>query len=301
MEHTRRLVAPATKLEREWHALRLVYRTDEFVSGCHEDSPDFVLQRRGCDAFGVEVTALYEHEADARIDAHPHYLSDLLAGGWHMHRDDLQILGASTVEIHDKDGNLKARDVPAILRPTPPAEVHSAAIAAVIDRKNERFARYERALEDVNLVIVDHFARPRGFGDEYNATELLTPELRRTLRETGFREVFLAAETPDGSWAIRPLQMMRLLEGFYLFLGALVDFDETPEDLSHDDVARLFVHAFEHRDLDLYFSGSDGERPYAVHRGAGIQHKGDDISILDFHDFPPPQRTPLPVAASPTA
>lgn len=211
-----------------------------------------------------------------------------------MHRDDVDVLGVSTVEIHDKDGNLKARDVPAIVRPSPPPEVHSAAIAEVVGRKNARFATYERGLSHVNLIIVDHVDRRRGFGDEYNATELLTPELRCALRDSRFREVFLAAQTPVDPWAIRPLQMLRLLEGFYLFLGALVAFDGAPEDFDHDDVAPLFVHAFQNRDLDLGFSEEEEKRPCAVHRGAGVRHAGDGISILDFHDFPPPASTTPP-------
>jgi hypothetical protein len=211
-----------------------------------------------------------------------------------MHRDDIEILGVSTAEIRDKDGNVKAQNVPAIMRPSPSLEVHSSAIADVVDRKNARFATYKRGLSHVNLIVVDHFDGRRGFGEEYNATQLLASELRRALREGGFREVFLAARTPADTWAIRPLQMLRLLESFCLFLGAVVAFDEAPEDLGHEHLAPLFVRAFQHRDLDLYFSDDDEQQPCAVHRGVGINHSGDDIGILDFHDFPPPPATTPP-------
>lgn len=283
------------KYDRERRALQRVYREEQFESVRHADSPDFVLQRRGHEPFGVEVTDLYPHEADARMDAHPEYVRHLLAGGRHMHRDDVEVLGVTTVEIHDKDGKLKARGVPAILRPNPAPELRAAALANVVDRKSERYGLYEQGLTHVNLIVVDHFEGRRLPEEEYNVAELLPPGLRRALTESRFREVFLAAEQLDG-WVVRPLQMLRLLEAFYLFLGALESYDETPDDLGHEEVAPLFVHACRDRDLDLYFSSGDGDRPCAVHRGAGVRHTGDDISILDFHDFPPPASTTPPPA-----
>lgn len=283
------------KQDRELSALRRVYLPDDFESVRPQDSPDFVLRHhRAATQFGVEVTELYESQAEARIVQRPEYVSDLLAGGRHMHRDDVVVLSVSTAKIEDADGNLKAEGVPAILRKLSSPQQHAAAIAAVLRRKTARFDDYASGLSHVNLIIVDRFKNQRGLDDEYHANDLLTSELRAALQDTGFREVFLVTQKTDSTWVYRPLQQLRLLESFSLFLGALASFPDTPDSLEWADLLALFVHAMAHRDLDVYVSAPNDGPSCAVHRGAGIRHTGDNIEVLDFHDHDPPAAADLP-------
>ncbi len=98
-------IAPADphqrKLDREPACLNTVYVETEFESVRLTDRPDFILQHRSpAPPFGVEVTDLYQSESEARLAEHPDYISELLAGGDHMHRDDQETLKVSTVTIH---------------------------------------------------------------------------------------------------------------------------------------------------------------------------------------------------------
>src|SRR6266851_5683594 len=142
------------KAERERAGLDQVYLADEFEWVHHGDRPDFVLRHFGADAaFGVEITELYKTEADARAELHPGYIVDLLAGGRHMHKLDASVLKVEKVQLHDKDGNLKAADLPAIIRKIPSADEHAHAIAELLRRKTEQATGYRQDLSHVNMLI----------------------------------------------------------------------------------------------------------------------------------------------------
>src|SRR5688572_23087182 len=114
------------KQQREQAVFHAVYRDEEFDSVVHQDLPDFVVRHRGQESrFGVEITELFEMEADARAYNHPSYIGDLLAGAQPMHKDDLQAFPLSKVKITDKDGNVKDVDVPTIIREAPSPVDHS--------------------------------------------------------------------------------------------------------------------------------------------------------------------------------
>ena len=66
--------------------------------------------------FGVEVTDLYQTEANARLVNVPGYAPQLFTGGPHMHRDDVDILKVVRFSISDKDGNPKQADVPGVVQ-----------------------------------------------------------------------------------------------------------------------------------------------------------------------------------------
>jgi len=290
------------RLRRERAILRLVYDEGEFVSVEPQDVPDIVLRHPGSTAsFGVEVTELYQTESDARITRHPRYVSELLAGGVHMHRDDIAILDVASVSIRDKDGVLKQSDVPAIVRQLPSHADHAAALASTIRRKSLRVGDYEVGLSHVNLIVHDRFDMPFGPDSEYAVGEVVTRELRLALMETQFREVFLVSSTRNGQLIYRPLRMLLLLESFYLFLGALVSFEERPAEIGPDDLAPLFVHAMQASEMTVGLAGDPGDHQYAFYGGAGIRHEAGQISILDFADHPLPAPAELPSNPYPAA
>ena len=73
------------KHKRERAIFQMVYDEGVFESVSQQETPDYVLRHPGShSSFGVEITELYETEADARIIHHPRYLSELLAGGTQM-------------------------------------------------------------------------------------------------------------------------------------------------------------------------------------------------------------------------
>lgn len=96
--------------------------------------------------FGVEVTEFYDTESDARARNHPTYVSDLLAGGGHMHKDDVSVLSVARVSIQGPDGVVKQTDVSAILRELPTYDDKAKQLAAAIAKKDEDVATYEPAM-----------------------------------------------------------------------------------------------------------------------------------------------------------
>ena len=78
-----------------------------------------------------------------------------------MHKDDLSLLKVEKVQIHDKDGNLKAADLPAIIRPALSPEEHAKAILELLRRKSAQADGYRQDLSHINLLIVDRLTSQR--------------------------------------------------------------------------------------------------------------------------------------------
>jgi hypothetical protein len=139
------------KAQREQLAVRSIYDEAEFPVFIHQDRPDFVLGfATDGPRFGVEVTELFQTEANARLLHVPDYVTRLFEGEPHMHKDDISVLNVVRVAIHDKEGNLKQSDVPAVIQETPPPIVHREAIAEAIRAKDAKIANYETGLSHIN-------------------------------------------------------------------------------------------------------------------------------------------------------
>ena len=285
-----------SKSDREWASLRMVYDERRFSSVTYRDRPDFILRHRGTRGteFGVEVTDFYESEADGRATLHPDYIGQLLAGGRHMHKDDIDILAVEAFQLLDSEGNVKA-GFPGILRERMPLAQHLSAVAGVVRQKSAKARRYLSGLSHVNLIIVDRDGIVQPIPKEYSTKELLIPQLREALLDTPFQEVFLVSLVHDQR-VFRPLQMLILVEKFRLFVGALGTCDLGPASLDFQDVVPLFGHVM--KDLGMAISlalNSDGTW-CAVYRGSGIFHSGNETRILDFGDHDPPPAVKLPTS-----
>lgn len=297
-----RFAKEVEKEKREWAALRLVYNDRTFALAVHHDppDPDFVLRHHGAaQSFGVEVTELYETESDARAAQHPDYIVQLLAGEPPMHKDDATVLEVVPVDLQDSEGNLKAAGIPAIVRPIPPPERRSEAIAAVLERKSAQARGYPAELSHTNLIIVDRFSVGHEGPVRYSTRELFIPELRTALSATPFREVFLTGLSGK-SRVYRPLQMLLFLEAFEFFLGALESFLPDLSALDEADIVPLFVQLTSEAGWDVYLGPSGDGRICALYRGVGITYSdGDGIKLLDFHDEDLPPSTDVPGSTLP--
>ncbi len=284
-----------TKSEREWASLRMVYGERRFASVTHGDRPDFILRHRGTTGrkFGVEVTDFFDSETDGRATLNPHYIGQLLAGGRHWHKDDIDTLAVGAFKLLDSEGNVKEANVPGILRQKVPLHQHLSAVAAVVREKSAKAKHYLSGLSHINLIIVDRDGIAQPIPGEYSTNELLIPQLREALLEAPFLEVFLVSLAHDRR-VFRPLQMLILIERFRLFVEALETFDPGSAPLELHDVVPLFGHIM--KDLGMRMGlalNSDGTM-CAVYGGSGIFHSGNEIKILDFGDHHPPPAVELP-------
>jgi hypothetical protein len=288
------------KRERERALFGAVYEDASFAEVTHGDAPDFVLRRHPAEAaFGVEVTEVFETGTDARVRFHPTYVSHLLTGGRHMHRDDVDVLQLTAVTIHDADGKLKAEHVPAIVRKAATSEQRYGAIAKSVTRKTLQAANYRGDLSHINLIIGDCFDTSNdgvAADGEYAVPDLLVPALRAALLQSPFREVFLVGETLDGQRRYRPLQQLLLLEAFFLFCAACRSFPGALEggaDFQFSDVIPLFVQIQRGSGMRLW-TASVGGSLVAMYRGAGARLEGGSVGIVDFGDHPSPAPAAVP-------
>lgn len=293
------VVPSRDKAQRERELLRAIYNVDEYASAEHGDSPDFLLRHHRVNSrFGVEVTEVFDNEAEARLRFYPDYVTSLLAGGRHMHRDDVDVLRRTQVTIQAADGTVKHEDVTAIIREVASPARRHAAITACLHRKDAHARRYPKDLSHVNLIIGDRFqAIPDVASDStYPVSDLLVPGLRTALLQSRFREVFLVQARLNGTRIYRPLQQLLLMETFFLFCGASAAYPSASDggaDFVISDIVPLFVHAHRHSGMEVTV-GSVGSELCAVYRGAGARLDDGGMKILDSHDFPPPATVPTP-------
>jgi hypothetical protein len=283
------------KYARERALVQTVYDEEEFAVVKHQDSPDFVLQHRGAvTSFGVEVTEVFETEADARVRAYPDYIGRLLAGDRHIHRDDLEVLKVTRVSIHAPDGSLKSGNVPAIFRQAPTNQEHYEAVADRLIRKDTRIDTYSKGLSHVNLILADHFgpAPELGSDGQYSTADILIPSLRAALLRTRFQEVFLISTNGSDRRVYRPLQQLMLLEAFFTFCKACQSF--TGGDFEVADLIPLFVHTYRDSGMALEVRPYKDGLQCVTYRGAGVTLGQSGIQILDFHDHSLPASIPVP-------
>lgn len=274
------------KRDRERAILDMIYASHEFALVQHQDSPDFLLKHHGVDAaFGVEVTELYENEADARAEHHPEYIGRLFEGHPHMHKDDIQALAVSRVTVREPNGRIKHEDLPAIIRQHPPSEERYNALADTLERKHRRFHDYKDGLTHVNLIVMDRF--PSIEEGEYASAEVFVPRLRQALRNAEFREVFLIQSVFGGMTVYKPLQGLMLLESFYLFYACLGSFSRIQE-LVGVDLIQLFIYLANQDGMDVQRGYKFAGTPCATYRGYGVLPSDEGVQLLDFRDKRPP-------------
>lgn len=277
------------KGDRERAALQVVYDEEDFDTVTQRESPDFVLSRRDGDAFGVEITELFDTESDARIMNLPSYISEILAGKPHKHKDDVKTLSVSEVTITDKDGNEKASGVPAIIRELPSIETRAQFLVHAISKKQKKAPDYLDGLTHVNLIIMDRSDgswRP----ESLNIGELLIPDLRSALLESRFREIFFVTRTRARGRFFVPLRMVLLVSELYFFAEAVSTYERAIID--KDQLIDLFTRYMQSPGYPIQFVSVQG-RPAACLGNSAVGLGTESTEIFDFADFPAPKDLPL--------
>jgi hypothetical protein len=275
---------PVKKADRELLALKVVYNPSELEKLEPGDKPDFVLAKRHGPEFGVEVTDLYQSEANARLVNVPGYAPRLFTGGPHMHRDDVDILKVVRFDISDKDGNPKQADVPGVAQERLSTAGKHELLAEALREKARKYAGYKTGLSHTNLIVVDHIDWQQDPSESYSTNDLLGSGVREALADSPFQEVFLVAWAPDGQAYYRPLRQIMLLEQFRVFAHCLESFE--PElHLQMADITPLFVRVMQGTSLLVHYAIEDG-KDWAVGRGCAVR-LGEDggMNVYDYGDY----------------
>ena len=118
------------------------------------EEPDFACSADGGVRFGVEVTAFYWTESDARLRNIRNYASDLIAGGSYRHKDDIHEIKVEDVVYHAASTG-QSFPLKAIGRMVPPHRASVPKLLAAIAGKNEKASRYHLRVRPVDLIVVD--------------------------------------------------------------------------------------------------------------------------------------------------
>lgn len=274
------------KKERERDILRLVYDESGFSEVRQQENPDFILRRAGSESgFGVEVTELFETESHARIRVYPRYVTELLAGSSVMHKDDLTNLKVEQVTITDRGGREKAKDVPAIFRPTPTRDAHILALHGVVVRKSKRVGEYLSGLTHVNLIVFDRFDREWGPSDDLRSQDFLTSEMKEALYGTGFREIFFVTHVAPTKRQVVHLRMLLLVSELYLFCAAVAAFESGEEITTSEQLIPAFFDYMRREGRPILLVRIGGS--FAAQLGnAAVGFEKDRLVIFDHGDFP---------------
>lgn len=209
--------------EQERAILRMIYNEEEFVTVIQDDCPDFRIVRRGSEIqFGVEITELYSSEAEARLSNLPGYLSHLLAGGAYRHKSDQTVLEIGEFRVDQPDG---LKSVTGCIRlKIPEFPDYIGKLVESIESKNEKLAGYAGGLSHNNLVILDRTARICLLEPERLYGVMFTPEMKRAIYGSGFREIYLITQIAKNRQVYLPMKMLLLLGEFFLFGWAVDDY-----------------------------------------------------------------------------
>lgn len=287
--------SPFNKQAVEDCLLQLVFDVDDYDFVKARERPDFQLQRSPEEAFGVEITELFPTQADARSQRIPSYLPDLLAGGEHMHREDVSELKVVTVQITDEHGGVKARDVPAVMQENPAPSLYRDKLRDTIVRKNERAAGYDAGLSFTCLIIMDWFRHKSETDKMVSLNTILGEGGRSALQSSPFREIYLASIDAERNLVYRPLRMICLWESFYMAAAAAENFDDgLLGRLSREQFISVFVHLMRVLGIPCDFSVMEGQ-PVAMVPGSAARISVEDkIELLNMFDHPQAVALALP-------
>ncbi|WP_156772254.1 hypothetical protein [Mycobacterium sp. 1245805.9] len=270
--------------------LRVVYDTKQYSAVRHQEEPDFVLSPNGNGTgFGVEITEVYESESDARLQNIDGYMQELWDGKPHRHRDDIEVLKTGPITLRDKDGNVKATNLPVVMINTTNMPSLPSLLAQRIRRKETRFSEYVRGVTHVNLIIHDrtHGSAPKA-DEVYDSRVFLSDSVKSALNASKFSEVFVVSTDADNNQVYRSLRALVVLESGYGYLQSMREAISEPVDMHDDDIHVLFYETCRGLGLDVDFVRDEQARPYVYFGGVGIRFDPEGVRIYEVSNFPPP-------------
>jgi len=293
------------KRAQETAILEMAYDLSRFHCVTPRERPDFALTHRADNKpFGVEVTQLFIHESQARFNLIPGYAHRLWSGGSHLHKKDLKVLQSVTVEVRDKDGNVRHADLPAVILETPGVAAFRSGLCEVIRTKAAK-GYDSNEFTHLNLVILDWF-HLKFDASEYLTDQFFDDDVRAALRVSPFREVFLiiyttvSAKDDDSDEPARPdariipLQQLLAMERFYV-TGHVIDKEC---DGTLRDVAELNRLTIDHVSrVQGYGEPVECEgRLFLRYRGTLIEVGEQGMQVRDSADYELPD---YPIVAIP--
>lgn len=207
----------------EKNILEMVYESNRLSNLKESESPDFLVSNIGEEIpFGVEVTELFIDESNARLKKVPNYLFDLLDNEAFIHKDDKEVFDVSELSIIDKNNRVVSKQM-GLTRKKTLHKDYIYKLIHTIEQKNSRIDVYLRGVSHVNLIILDQ----ENFLYSHNAEDLferlVTPQLRRAVLSSKFREVFLITVIDEDRRVFIPFRMNIYFHLYFFLKSFLID------------------------------------------------------------------------------
>jgi hypothetical protein len=283
--------------KRERSILRTIYREADFKVRHRRKNyfPDFILRHlSGSPPFGVEVTELYQSATFARLTNIPNYTTSLIEGAPHRHKDDITSAQVVDIQLQHEDGS-SGEKMKAVLSELPPLSEYPGRVAARVRVKSAKLGSAPRNLSHVNLIMFDRDYRLGGTPVEEFYRVILTPDLKRALLGTGFREVFLVTSIKEREQCYFPLRLLFLSAETYQLFAALREFYG---EANWDEAVELTAALLRRRGGAVGINAERADRVEALLGNTGFSSTEEASNIRDYADFPMPRaRPPAPTRA----
>lgn len=284
------------KKDRERHIIQSVYDERRFEAVDASERPDFVIRRKHNQGqFGVEVTELFQSEANARATLIPDYVVALLNGERPRHKDDVKALKVEHVTLQDANGNLKEEDVPAIVSRQPTPDEFRRLLAETISTKGDQKERYGDNVEYVNLIIYDHVWLLVANAREDFTRLILDESLKKTIAASGFREIFLVTRINHKDVYV-PLVMLTLLSEVYMFAEAMNETEFRNRLFDRRGSSELFAQYLRARGYAAMLRHDEGHVEVVLGNAGLLLQEDGGVAIRDYadHRLPPLDLPPGP-------
>lgn len=134
--------------------LKKVFPFDE-IEFEKSEQPDFILKYKTGNIIGAEVTELYFDETSARLKNVDGYVSNLINNKKFLHKDDKKKLNVDEITYFQKDNLDKPIKMNALFLPKYTLSSYHKAIHSRIKDKNDKIRKYDKNVQQCNLVICD--------------------------------------------------------------------------------------------------------------------------------------------------
>lgn len=203
--------------KKEKDILKMVYEDNYVEDIIDGENPDFRVRNKNQQYYyGVEVTELYYSESNARLKNIPSYFTEIMDKKRYRHKKDKEILKIQefTLIPNDKPNE----QVEGIFQELPPISEYVQMVVEVINNKNERIEDYiKKDITHVNLIILDTENRLIQLSNADFHHYFFSQQLKTSLCNSDFREIFLITKFEINKWVYIPLKMLFLMSELYLF------------------------------------------------------------------------------------
>ncbi len=136
----------------ERNILQLIYKPSEY-SIIEFEKPDFILEDKNGNKFGVEITQLFLDESSARLKNKPNYLNDIIQNN-KLDKRDVGILNVGEIVAIDDNGN----EIPetrsmGVSQDLPQSPNRIEVLKKLVSSKNYKLVKYDKRVQFIDLII----------------------------------------------------------------------------------------------------------------------------------------------------